>query len=449
MATSSSETSWHKAIYSPISPPSLNPQSVGLVLPLRSVSTVSSLSSSSTILSTLERPFTKLQYDSIPQAHPSSSSSSSSPSRHGITSIRRPDRKCSAASAASTMSSLSSSSMSALKRLDHEFEFVKRHHSSSSSQRWNDNTASAAAIAVATAIGFQAAPTYNNTYTYTGKDSSSSGDGSFVSDAFDSGPKYCISGPNSRDRSFVSNTSDSGLKYCTSGPKSNDRSLCSNTSDDGPKYSISFQSSSSSNNDPRYNNNNYVSSLRSIAEVRISDATNNYHDKGGDNDNNLDTARNATGRTNNNDLDFHGDGGFHTTSNSPPSPLGGNSIANTVGGRLEQVAPGVEMRFVGTISATWEAILDGRGTVVPCCCCTIELHCMQGIDFVICPDCGVTCPVDLEKYHNSNTMSSLPLGGGESSVLASTPPPPATIGLGFSSQVILEKLKEEEQGSPS
>jgi hypothetical protein len=132
-----------------------------------------------------------------------------------------------------------------------------------------------------------------------------------------------------------------------------------------------------------------------------------------------------------------------------------NDDYDDVVGQVVQVAPGVErMRFVGTMAATWEAILDGRITIIPCACCTRELYCWDIIEFVLCPECGVTSPVVLllqdtatittpassTKYYHPPPMSSSSSEDDRSSTASRLP----TIGIGFTSDWILLRLPNDE-----
>ena len=112
--------------------------------------------------------------------------------------------------------------------------------------------------------------------------------------------------------------------------------------------------------------------------------------------------------------DRHGRQRRHRQATPPSSPI--------PMGRVESVAPGHEFDFRGTFDATWEAIMDGRNTVSACSCCGQYLYCMDSVELVLCPECGVISPVD-----QSGPLS--PTASG----------PQKSIGLGFTSQSILAR----------
>ena len=109
----------------------------------------------------------------------------------------------------------------------------------------------------------------------------------------------------------------------------------------------------------------------------------------------------------------HHDDHRHSQATPPHSPIPME--------RVEAVAPGIEFDFQGTFDATWEAIMDGRNTVSACSCCGQYLYCMDSVELVLCPECGVISPVD------------------QSGPMTTRSGPQKSIGLGFTSESIIAR----------
>jgi hypothetical protein len=105
--------------------------------------------------------------------------------------------------------------------------------------------------------------------------------------------------------------------------------------------------------------------------------------------------------------------------------------------RLEEISPGVFMRYIGTEAATWQGILNGQVILLECLCCTTELHVLDSVQFVLCPSCGVTGPVgeqaephphynddDDDKQQQQQQQHELP-----------------AIGIGFTTEAIMAMLQ--------
>ena len=91
-----------------------------------------------------------------------------------------------------------------------------------------------------------------------------------------------------------------------------------------------------------------------------------------------------------------------------------------------EVADGVMLPLRGT-NESLEAIYDGRVTIARCCCCRVNLHCIDEADLVICPDCYVVSPVDISdvKGDDFNLQSDQY----------------NCVGLGFKTNAILARLE--------
>jgi hypothetical protein len=110
--------------------------------------------------------------------------------------------------------------------------------------------------------------------------------------------------------------------------------------------------------------------------------------------------------------------------------VAGSSSSSSGVVRLEEISPGVFMRYVGTEAATWEGIVNGQVIILACLCCSTELHVLDSVQFVLCPNCGVTGPVgepnddDEHEPQNNNNSEELP-----------------AIGIGFTTDAIMAKLQ--------
>ena len=102
-----------------------------------------------------------------------------------------------------------------------------------------------------------------------------------------------------------------------------------------------------------------------------------------------------------------------------------------------EVADGVMLPLFGT-KISLEAIYDGRVTIARCCCCRVNLHCIDKADLVVCPDCYVVSPVvaaDADDESNSED------DGPHNFDLHSTSQY-NFVGLGFKTKDILDRLED-------
>ena len=99
-----------------------------------------------------------------------------------------------------------------------------------------------------------------------------------------------------------------------------------------------------------------------------------------------------------------------------------------------EVADGVMLPLCGT-NESLEAIYDGRVTIARCCCCRVNLHCIDKADLVVCPDCYVVSPVVADESGSDNSE-----GGCNNFDLHSSQY--NVVGLGFKTKDILERLED-------
>ena len=91
-----------------------------------------------------------------------------------------------------------------------------------------------------------------------------------------------------------------------------------------------------------------------------------------------------------------------------------------------EVSPGVFLPLRGT-QETLMALRTGDTLVLECFLCKVELCCVDDSEWVLCPDCRILTPVNIQesgKLHNSLPNLPLPHGVGlglKTSMLASTP----------------------------
>ena len=100
---------------------------------------------------------------------------------------------------------------------------------------------------------------------------------------------------------------------------------------------------------------------------------------------------------------------------------------SSTGAELVEVAPGVIAQFEGTTDATWEAILDGHVNVIACTCCGVDLHCMDVVHLVVCPQCKVVSPTtaaenEVVNHHHQSKRT--------------------VVGVGFTSETIVEWMEQ-------
>ena len=108
----------------------------------------------------------------------------------------------------------------------------------------------------------------------------------------------------------------------------------------------------------------------------------------------------------------------------------------STGVEIVEVAPGLIAQFVGTTDTTWEAILDGHVNVVPCTFCNVDLHCMDVLQLVVCPECKVVSPIqnnDGRHHHHHHYQQQNQGQDGQHR--------PA-VGVGFTTQTIVEWMEE-------
>jgi hypothetical protein len=84
--------------------------------------------------------------------------------------------------------------------------------------------------------------------------------------------------------------------------------------------------------------------------------------------------------------DEEADGTFKNR-NSSSSTMGEEDLLKTI-----EVMPGLELPLRGS-KETMQAVDCGFLTCTPCFCCGESLHCIQDVEFVVCPDCSVVSPV--------------------------------------------------------
>ena len=108
----------------------------------------------------------------------------------------------------------------------------------------------------------------------------------------------------------------------------------------------------------------------------------------------------------------------------------------STGVEIVEVAPGLIAQFVGTTDTTWDAILDGHVIVVLCTCCNVELHCMDVLQLIVCPECKVVSPIQ-NNHHEDGHAQQLRQGGG-----GGQHEHHPNVGVGFTTQTIVEWMEE-------